>query len=136
MRRPPRSTLTDTLFPYTTLFRSELDALARGHVRHEADVVRVVDVVAAPERLRPRGSRFQQVAQRRHRAVVQVGRAQPDAVERHAGVADGLAEMVEAPRGAGVPQRLGQLQAAGVAVEEAAAAAAIRPRSDLSSGSA
>src|SRR3546814_15521182 len=23
-RRPPRSTLTDTLFPYTTLFRSEL----------------------------------------------------------------------------------------------------------------
>src|SRR3546814_4339119 len=26
-RRPPRSTLTDTLFPYTTLFRS---AIARG----------------------------------------------------------------------------------------------------------
>src|SRR3546814_1036421 len=24
IRRPPRSTLTDTLFPYTTLFRSEL----------------------------------------------------------------------------------------------------------------
>src|SRR3546814_14653839 len=23
MRRPPRSTLTDTLFPYTTLFRSQ-----------------------------------------------------------------------------------------------------------------
>src|SRR3546814_13076489 len=106
MRRPPRSTLTDTLFPYTTLFRSELDALARGHVRHEADVVRVVDVVAAPERLRPRGSRFQQVAQRRHRAVVQVGRAQPDAVERHVGVAEGLAEMGEAPRVAGVQRRL------------------------------
>src|SRR3546814_3134745 len=34
IRRPPRSTLTDTLFPYTTLFRSaalaELDALALG----------------------------------------------------------------------------------------------------------
>src|SRR3546814_19928155 len=32
MRRPPRSTRTDTLFPYTTLFRSrrdELRALAR-----------------------------------------------------------------------------------------------------------
>src|SRR3546814_4978225 len=27
-RRPPRSTRTDTLFPYTTLFRSDLDALA------------------------------------------------------------------------------------------------------------
>src|SRR3546814_18552180 len=25
IRRPPRSTLTDTLFPYTTLFRSHLD---------------------------------------------------------------------------------------------------------------
>src|SRR3546814_13674679 len=27
MRRPPRSTRTDTLFPYTTLFRSAVDAL-------------------------------------------------------------------------------------------------------------
>src|SRR3546814_10695340 len=26
IRRPPRSTRTDTLFPYTTLFRSERDA--------------------------------------------------------------------------------------------------------------
>src|SRR3546814_11560999 len=26
IRRPPRSTRTDTLFPYTTLFRSRLDA--------------------------------------------------------------------------------------------------------------
>src|SRR3546814_7950183 len=26
IRRPPRSTRTDTLFPYTTLFRSGLDA--------------------------------------------------------------------------------------------------------------
>src|SRR3546814_1478881 len=29
IRRPPRSTRTDTLFPYTTLFRSDL-----RHVRH------------------------------------------------------------------------------------------------------
>src|SRR3546814_6605240 len=28
IRRPPRSTRTDTLFPYTTLFRSHLAALA------------------------------------------------------------------------------------------------------------
>src|SRR3546814_11386742 len=27
IRRPPRTTLTDTLFPYTTLFRSEADDL-------------------------------------------------------------------------------------------------------------
>src|SRR3546814_1111127 len=29
IRRPPRSTRTDTLFPYTTLFRSSGDAKAR-----------------------------------------------------------------------------------------------------------
>src|SRR3546814_15805215 len=29
-RRPPRSTRTDTLFPYTTLFRSNWDATALG----------------------------------------------------------------------------------------------------------
>src|SRR3546814_10408487 len=28
IRRPPRSTRTDTLFPYTTLFRSDVDAAA------------------------------------------------------------------------------------------------------------
>src|SRR3546814_6657280 len=38
IRRPPRSTRTDTLFPYTTLFRSEPDlfrqrAVARLHPR-------------------------------------------------------------------------------------------------------
>src|SRR3546814_1664096 len=27
IRRPPRSTRTDTLFPYTTLFRSDLDSV-------------------------------------------------------------------------------------------------------------
>src|SRR3546814_8085590 len=35
-RRPPRSTRTDTLFPYTTLFRSSRDAIAaraRGNAR-------------------------------------------------------------------------------------------------------
>src|SRR3546814_18456445 len=37
IRRPPRSTRTDTLFPYTTLFRS-LDA-AVSTEDHDADVV-------------------------------------------------------------------------------------------------
>src|SRR3546814_7443196 len=32
VRRPPISTRTDTLFPYTTLFRSQADALKDAHV--------------------------------------------------------------------------------------------------------
>src|SRR3546814_17415550 len=36
IRRPPRSTRTDTLFPYTTLFRSRL-LLAVGARRHGAE---------------------------------------------------------------------------------------------------
>src|SRR3546814_2263696 len=47
MRQPPRSTLTGTLFPYTTLFRSGLACLAQlgflgqllGEVDHGADRV-------------------------------------------------------------------------------------------------
>src|SRR3546814_11542050 len=31
IRRPPRSTRTDTLFPYTTLFRSQIADHARGN---------------------------------------------------------------------------------------------------------
>src|SRR3546814_8974579 len=31
IRRPPRSTRTDTLFPYTTLFRSSLDTYRFAH---------------------------------------------------------------------------------------------------------
>src|SRR3546814_6548217 len=33
IRRPPRSTRTDTLFPYTTLFRSPPCAARRGSIR-------------------------------------------------------------------------------------------------------
>src|SRR3546814_3973831 len=34
IRRPPRSTRTDTLFPYTTLFRSRLGQVQRFQHRH------------------------------------------------------------------------------------------------------
>src|SRR3546814_5212735 len=34
IRRPPRSTRTDTLFPYTTLFRSPLPALDAALLHH------------------------------------------------------------------------------------------------------
>src|SRR3546814_10719373 len=44
IRRPPRSTRTDTLFPYTTLFRSAVRTLGRGRrfrrsVRREAQAL-------------------------------------------------------------------------------------------------
>src|SRR3546814_11906088 len=41
LRRPPRSTLTDTLFPYTTLFRSEgeLQSVQVDEQRFVGDVV-------------------------------------------------------------------------------------------------
>src|SRR3546814_7585367 len=47
LRRPPRSTRTDTLFPYTTLFRSPL-----RHLHREMDVTALgpaIDLPAAGE---------------------------------------------------------------------------------------
>src|SRR3546814_18393764 len=38
IRRPPRSTRTDTLFPYTTLFRSPV-----GIVQHDAEIADAPD---------------------------------------------------------------------------------------------
>src|SRR3546814_5510889 len=35
IRRPPRSTRTDTLFPYTTLFRSTVVACQTGRSQHQ-----------------------------------------------------------------------------------------------------
>src|SRR3546814_11192346 len=41
IRRPPRSTRTDTLFPYTTLFRSAIDnAALLAEARREAEARR------------------------------------------------------------------------------------------------
>src|SRR3546814_20831474 len=62
IRRPPRSTRTDTLFPYTTLFRSIAAAAAQefppltGRVVDQADLIapdaerRLVDRLAAHEK--------------------------------------------------------------------------------------
>src|SRR3546814_7835951 len=36
IRRPPRSTRTDTLFPYTTLFRSHVERQARTRIQSVA----------------------------------------------------------------------------------------------------
>src|SRR3546814_8913179 len=49
IRRPPRSTRTDTLFPYTTLFRSRLRR--SGLIVHEStdlDRCKIVDVDGIP----------------------------------------------------------------------------------------
>src|SRR3546814_14858678 len=45
IRRPPRSTRTDTLFPYTTLFRSL--AIGDGSVTHHVPVDEIESVAAA-----------------------------------------------------------------------------------------
>src|SRR3546814_9754457 len=37
IRRPPRATRTDTLFPYTTLFRSDDDRAGGGAAAHRGD---------------------------------------------------------------------------------------------------
>src|SRR3546814_10828984 len=54
--RPPRSTLTDTLFPYTTLFRSAADAADRAtggqlrralaSARFDGDAAQLVELIA------------------------------------------------------------------------------------------
>src|SRR3546814_5376814 len=58
LRRPPRSTRTDTLFPYTTLFRSdEAIAVDLGHAGIHDDgpreTVPTLDQQFLPEKLLP-----------------------------------------------------------------------------------
>src|SRR3546814_957080 len=68
-RRPPRSTLTDTLFPYTTLFRS---AGVDVHHRTTCEIERAhaeEDAVACPYHVRDR----------------EIDNRQPDDAEDHCG---------------------------------------------------
>src|SRR3546814_16634793 len=44
IRRPPRSTRTDTLFPYTTLFRSDLGCECSALVSFNVDGIAAADV--------------------------------------------------------------------------------------------
>src|SRR3546814_958374 len=69
--RPPRSTRTDTLFPYTTLFRSELHLLERRsdlvlhhlHPRGVAyNLVAVLDLPGATNVETDRRIEFQRIA--------------------------------------------------------------------------
>src|SRR3546814_1024153 len=53
IRRPPRSTRTDTLFPYTTLFRSGAAFLPERLIRGELESGRLHRVSNAPTFRRP-----------------------------------------------------------------------------------
>src|SRR3546814_10621770 len=63
-RRPPRSTRTDTLFPYTTLFRSHIDRLSlqnhrgAGHRRKGSVMIREESALAATLRSRTSPATF------------------------------------------------------------------------------
>src|SRR3546814_10850156 len=63
IRRPPRSTRTDTLFPYTTLFRSHesLDGACRHGLdpEHVADLARRAENTALGERSEEHTSELQ-----------------------------------------------------------------------------
>src|SRR3546814_61293 len=51
IRRPPRSTRTDTLFPYTTLFRSGHEAQRAEALRHRIRLDVAVIILAGPDEL-------------------------------------------------------------------------------------
>src|SRR3546814_4931924 len=67
IRRPPRSTRTDTLFPYTTLFRSD-DDMARIVAALQAEA----EIDAAEQMFRVR--RIGRGVHASHRAAVEDGR--------------------------------------------------------------
>src|SRR3546814_2915294 len=43
IRRPPRSTRTDTLFPYTTLFRSPVQEVGAGEIHSDPSSTEPID---------------------------------------------------------------------------------------------
>src|SRR3546814_13665240 len=97
IRPPPISTRTDTLFPYPTLFRSEVEAARR--VLHEValDVVdaadpqrrrglRVLDLLAdhlQPEPVRALDRRAHLVADRAFTELARIARGQAHEAKRH-----------------------------------------------------
>src|SRR3546814_19154765 len=86
IRRPPRSTRTDTLFPYTTLFRSvEARDRARGHVAQALldDARRLIDFLHAD-----------------HEAVVAVAARADRNVEFHRGIGVIGLRLADIPRNA------------------------------------
>src|SRR3546814_14437007 len=81
IRRPPRSTRTDTLCPYTTLFRSG-PAIAR---RHSEDAGGFCDRAGGPRPEEPDVGDLLVAALVADAGVVARPAAQPDVHQRHAG---------------------------------------------------
>src|SRR3546814_20555545 len=79
IRRPPRSTRTDTLFPYTTLFRSARHRRRAADVGHTA---RIAAIKASRQRPEPfvgaRESQLDAPAEKRERR-----KARAHGAERH-----------------------------------------------------
>src|SRR3546814_12779019 len=93
IRRPPRYTLTDTLFPYTTLFRSHPYHRHRGQRRPRAIMTRNADQREADREQKDKkdadadGGRVEQPGQQKFDAEIVddhalADRGQPD-VKRH-----------------------------------------------------
>src|SRR3546814_11956166 len=85
IRRPPRSTRTDTLFPYTTLFRSRaghrVTAQAAGEYAHRRNVVAAAPTCAA------HASQVDAVRERIERAVGPADALQPPRIPQAGGAA-------------------------------------------------
>src|SRR3546814_13235873 len=73
IRRPPRSTRTDTLFPYTTLFRSTPDALQSG--AQPVHLAASAKARGGSEQRQYRDQRCEERAGGRQPGQVQIGRA-------------------------------------------------------------
>src|SRR3546814_10483904 len=108
IRRPPRSTRTDTLFPYTTLFRSvRFLSLDRGgeqrqivETRRQAARLRAARFKLVEHRLGAGDGRRRHPGEPRHRdPVAAIGGAVGDFVEEEeTDLPFARAEMVEAER--------------------------------------
>src|SRR3546814_8121855 len=104
IRRPPRSTRTDTLFPDTTLFRSPRSDLVRSlgdRLHHHA-------VDAGGDQLLARGPRLLLIEAGELRAVEHADGGRIDALDRHLGARQSLRRHLQSFLGAHV----GSLEAA------------------------
>src|SRR3546814_2997347 len=107
IRRPPRSTRTDTLFPYTTLFRSAAAhtaacATARCDVarRHLASLARACDLTDAPRRKSTGGTDH----------IVATGRGAADGRYQRAETRSAACGTCVSPRGARSDEQTSELQ--------------------------
>src|SRR3546814_7545565 len=80
IRRPPRSTRTDTLLPYTTLFRSLMDDLKRRVGRQPFRAERLLGLQAS--RIRHDDGAHAGVEDLHHRVVATLRNGQPGAPQQ------------------------------------------------------